>query len=178
MGGDEDSTLPSIGGKGMGGEYGEKENDDYHGGGGGGGGHGGGGGGGGNHGGHGGAGGGHQSHGTGGSHRSHGSQHSVGGSGYHHGEASGTGGASVGGVSGKGKHSTSLPMVMGGRAGASDDDYEGRAVQVDHIKPQLKPPVSKSLKLKFDKLLSNVAMKFNLRRYRTGAATCLRSVAA
>ena len=39
-------------------------------------------------------------------------------------------------------------------------------VQVDPIKPTLKPPVSKSLKLKYDELLSNVAFKFNLRRYK------------
>ena len=43
----------------------------------------------------------------------------------------------------------------------------GRAVQVHPIKAKLKPPVSKSLRLKCDKLLSNVAFKFNLRRYST-----------
>jgi hypothetical protein len=37
--------------------------------------------------------------------------------------------------------------------------------QVDPIKPTLKAPVSKSLKLKHDELLSNFAFKFNLRRY-------------
>ena len=41
----------------------------------------------------------------------------------------------------------------------------GRAVQVDPIKPKLKPPVSKILKPEYDKLLSNIAFKFNLRRY-------------
>jgi len=41
----------------------------------------------------------------------------------------------------------------------------GKTVQVDPIKPRLKAPVSKSLKLKYDELLSNVASKFNLRRY-------------
>jgi len=38
-------------------------------------------------------------------------------------------------------------------------------VQVDPIKPMLKPPGTKRLKLKYDELLSNVAFKFNLRRY-------------
>ena len=41
-------------------------------------------------------------------------------------------------------------------------------VQVDPIKPTLKAPVSRSLKLKCDELLSNVAFKFNLRRYNVG----------
>jgi hypothetical protein len=38
-------------------------------------------------------------------------------------------------------------------------------VQVDPIKPTLKAPGTKRLKLKFDILLSNFAFKFNLRRY-------------
>jgi len=38
-------------------------------------------------------------------------------------------------------------------------------VQVDPIKPQLKPPGTKCLKVKCDALLSNSAFKFNLRRY-------------
>jgi len=45
------------------------------------------------------------------------------------------------------------------------DGRHGRAVQVDPIKPTLKAPVSKSLKLKYDKPVSNVAFKFNLRHY-------------
>jgi hypothetical protein len=44
----------------------------------------------------------------------------------------------------------------------------GMAVQVDPIKPKLKPPVHESLKLKYDKLLSNIALTFNLRRYTPG----------
>jgi len=36
------------------------------------------------------------------------------------------------------------------------------------MKPKLKPPGSKLLKLKFDKPLSDFAFKFNLRRYNTG----------
>jgi len=44
----------------------------------------------------------------------------------------------------------------------------GRAVQVDPIKPTLKAPGSKRLKLIFDGPLSNFAFKFNLRRYTWG----------
>jgi hypothetical protein len=50
-------------------------------------------------------------------------------------------------------------------------------VQVDPIKPKSKAPVSKSLKLKCDELLSNVAFKFNLRRYTEGAARALLALA-
>jgi len=38
-------------------------------------------------------------------------------------------------------------------------------VQVDPIKPKLKPPGTKRLTLKCDILLSTTAFKFNLRRY-------------
>ena len=38
-------------------------------------------------------------------------------------------------------------------------------MQVDPIKPTLKPPGMKRLKLKHDGLLSSFAFKFNLRRY-------------
>jgi hypothetical protein len=41
----------------------------------------------------------------------------------------------------------------------------GRAVQVDPIKPTLKPPGTKRLKLEYGKLLSRFALNFNLRRY-------------
>jgi len=43
--------------------------------------------------------------------------------------------------------------------------YLGRAVQVDPMKPTLKAPGSKRLKLEHEKLLSNVGFNFNLRRY-------------
>jgi hypothetical protein len=43
--------------------------------------------------------------------------------------------------------------------------YHGRAVQFDPIKPTLKAPGSKRLKLKLEELLSNFAFKFDLRRY-------------
>ena len=42
---------------------------------------------------------------------------------------------------------------------------QGRAVQVDPIKPTLKAPGIKLLKLKYDKPLTIFAFKFNLRRY-------------
>jgi len=38
-------------------------------------------------------------------------------------------------------------------------------VQVDPIKPMLKAPRTKGLKLKYDEPLSNFASKFNVRRY-------------
>ena len=41
----------------------------------------------------------------------------------------------------------------------------GKAVHVDPIKPMLKPPETKRLKLKCDILLSTFAFNFNLRRY-------------
>jgi hypothetical protein len=40
-----------------------------------------------------------------------------------------------------------------------------RAVQVDPIKPTLKAPGSKRLKLRYDEPLSKFAFNFNLRRY-------------
>jgi hypothetical protein len=46
----------------------------------------------------------------------------------------------------------------------------GKAVQVDPIKPTLKPPRINLLTLKYDILVSNVAFKFNLRRYTVVAA--------
>ena len=47
-------------------------------------------------------------------------------------------------------------------------DSLGRAVQVDPMKPKLKPPGTTRLKLKCDELLPNSAFKFNLRRYTWG----------
>jgi hypothetical protein len=44
-------------------------------------------------------------------------------------------------------------------------DHLGRAVQVDPIKPKLKPPGAKRLKLECVVLVSTSAFKFNLRRY-------------
>jgi hypothetical protein len=47
------------------------------------------------------------------------------------------------------------------RSGSS----RGKPVQVDPIKPKLKPPGTKRLKLNCDEPLSSFAFKFNLRRY-------------
>ena len=44
-------------------------------------------------------------------------------------------------------------------------DPHGRAMQVDPIKPKLKPPGTKRLKLKYDIMHSSFALGFNLRRY-------------
>jgi len=49
----------------------------------------------------------------------------------------------------------------------------GKAVQVDPIKPMLKPPGTKHLILRCDILLSNFAFKFDLRRYSWAAMTAL-----
>jgi hypothetical protein len=43
--------------------------------------------------------------------------------------------------------------------------HHGEAVQVDPIKPKLKAPGTKRLKLKYDELLSTFAFKINSRRY-------------
>jgi len=61
------------------------------------------------------------------------------------------------------------PLLHGhtaaGDQGCGHGGLPSRAVQVDPIKPNLKPPGTKRLKLKYDTLLSNVAFKFNMRRY-------------
>jgi hypothetical protein len=51
------------------------------------------------------------------------------------------------------------------RAGAERRGDPGRAVQIDSIKPMLKAPVTKRLKLKYDELVSSFAFNFNLRQY-------------
>jgi hypothetical protein len=43
-------------------------------------------------------------------------------------------------------------------------------VQVDPIKPKLKPPGTKHLRLKCDEVLSSFAFNFNLRRYTKAVA--------
>ena len=48
--------------------------------------------------------------------------------------------------------------------------YCGRAVQVDPIKPKLKPPGTKRLKLEHEEVHSDCALRFNLHRY-TAATT-------
>ena len=46
-----------------------------------------------------------------------------------------------------------------------EQDGQGKAVQVDPMKPIWKPPGNKHLKLQCDIVLSTFALKFNLRRY-------------
>jgi len=41
----------------------------------------------------------------------------------------------------------------------------GRAVQVDPIKPTLKPPGTERFELNYEEQLSNFGFKYNLRRY-------------
>ena len=57
------------------------------------------------------------------------------------------------------------PLVGGGLLGAGVlHTGRGEAVQVDPIKPILKPPGTKHLQLKRDIVLSTFAFKYNLRR--------------
>jgi hypothetical protein len=51
-------------------------------------------------------------------------------------------------------------------------------VQLDPIKPKLKPPGTKRLKLEYDGLLSNFAFNCNLRRYNMGPVHHAARVAA
>ena len=51
----------------------------------------------------------------------------------------------------------------------------GKAVPVDPIKPKLKPPGIKLLKLEYDGLLSKLGFKFNLRGYIVAIILYLRS---
>ena len=55
----------------------------------------------------------------------------------------------------------------GGQA-APAAGHRGRALQVDPIKPALKPPGSKRLELIYDGPLSKFAFNFKLRRYSEG----------
>jgi hypothetical protein len=49
---------------------------------------------------------------------------------------------------------------------------QGEAVQVDPMKPKLKPPGSKRLKLNCDDPLSRFAFKFNLRHFNKDEPRC------
>jgi len=60
---------------------------------------------------------------------------------------------------------TAVPAGRG-RARRLHPRQTGRAVQVDPIRPVLKAPETVLFKLRCDGPLSNVAFKFNLRRYR------------
>ena len=52
-----------------------------------------------------------------------------------------------------------------------DGSLRGRVVQVDPIKPMLKSPGTKPLKLQYDGPHSNSAFKFNLSRYREASSS-------
>jgi len=67
--------------------------------------------------------------------------------------------AVTGGQRGHGPGSAPRPLV-----------HHGKAVQINPIKPTLKAPEIKLLKLEYDKPLSNFAFKFNLCRYIMDAA--------
>ena len=54
-------------------------------------------------------------------------------------------------------------------AGIRRPHHHGRAVRVDSIKPTLKAPGTKRLKLECDEPLSNFGFNFNLRRYIMGS---------
>ena len=56
----------------------------------------------------------------------------------------------------------------GGGGGPRRAHRRSKAVQVDPVKPTLKAPGTKRLKLKYDELLSNFAFPSNLRRYAAG----------
>jgi hypothetical protein len=63
----------------------------------------------------------------------------------------------------------------GGGSGSGDGGDDGRAVQFDPIKPTLKAPETKRLKLRYDGPLSNLAFKLNLCHHTT--VTALATVA-
>ena len=64
-----------------------------------------------------------------------------------------------------------VSSAFGITAAAGFDGANGRAVQVDPIKPTLKAPKSKLLKLEHEKVLSNYAFKLKFRRYTTAPPT-------
>ena len=61
---------------------------------------------------------------------------------------------------------------------AAVPERQGREVQVDPMKPKLKPPGTKRLKLKCDILLSTSAFKFDLRSYTKGVDAPIASTLA
>jgi len=63
-----------------------------------------------------------------------------------------------------------LARQVGRGGGSGGGGQQGRAVQVDHIKPKSKLPGTKCLKLKCDEPLSCFAFNFNLRRYSKAAS--------
>ena len=65
----------------------------------------------------------------------------------------------------------------GGRGAVRARAYQGRAVQVDPIKPKLKAPGTKRLKLNCGMLLSTCGFKFSLRCYTKGHAAASNNLA-
>ena len=65
--------------------------------------------------------------------------------------------------------SAGLVPRVGARRALLRRHRRGRAVQIDPIRPTLKPPRSKRLKLEDNKLLSKFAFNFTLRRYTVAA---------
>jgi hypothetical protein len=66
------------------------------------------------------------------------------------------------------------PLIAGAakRTAATIIPDQGRAVQLDPIKPTLKPPELKRLKVRYVGSLSNFAFKLDLRRYTKGSYQC------
>jgi len=57
------------------------------------------------------------------------------------------------------------PRRLADVPGQRRQSQHGRAMQVDPMKPKLKPPRTKRLKLEYDGLLSEFGFKFNLRKF-------------
>jgi len=65
--------------------------------------------------------------------------------------------------------------VVGEMDGDADVDVLGGAMLAEPMKPMLKAPGIKRLKLEYDKLLSSLAFDCNLRHYSWGMSTCGRA---
>jgi hypothetical protein len=73
-----------------------------------------------------------------------------------------------------------LPLTAAGGGGAAHrwrGRHRGRPVQVDPIKPTLKAPGTKRLKVRYEEPLSKFALKFNLRLYIVAASGTARGTA-
>ena len=64
-----------------------------------------------------------------------------------------------------------LAALLNGEVTLPEACTLGEAVQVEPMKPVLKPPGSMLLKLKYDVRLSNFPLKFNLRRDTSAVST-------
>jgi hypothetical protein len=63
--------------------------------------------------------------------------------------------------------------ALEGAAPHDEHRHRGKAVQVDPMKPKLRPPGTKRLKLECDVPLSRFAFIFNLHHYTVGPAAAL-----